>query len=80
MISRKLDEVIDYCERNGLPILTTLIVRNEGRQLSPEAIDSVYKHAKDTGIAVGLVPKAFVEQQAKLSEKITLEHIARTGD
>lgn len=80
-ISKKLREVIAFCAHNELPVLTTLVVRHgPPRDWSDEAIESICEDAKNCGFSVGLVPKAFVEQQAKLSETITVEEVERATD
>jgi len=77
-ISKKLSEVIKFSARNKLPILTALVVRHgPPRDWSEEAIVSICEEAKMLDFSVGRVPRAFVEQQAKKSEKITLADIER---
>ena len=79
-MNRKLREVIQFCVRNDLAVVTALVVSSETWRLSRKAIDSIYRDAKETGMRVGRVASAFVHQQQQKAEEVTVETIERCSD
>ncbi|GFM28601.1 hypothetical protein [Novosphingobium sp. PY1] len=71
IVANALGRVIAYCVTNGLPILTTLVVRGSSRRLSDEAIGHICSEAKALGVAIGPDPKDFVEKQREAAIRLT---------
>ena len=72
VVKDALYRVIGYCAAHGLPILTTLVVRTQSRQLSDEAIENIYRECKEFGVDVGLDPREFVQREADRSRTAPL--------
>jgi len=62
-IGKALGQVIAYCSRQGLPVITTLVVRSDTRQLAEEAIINIYSEAREYGYDVSYDAQKFVEEQ-----------------
>jgi hypothetical protein len=59
----------------ALPILTSVVVRGTTRKLSDQAIAHIYNECKELGIDVGLDPKGFVDEQAKLTRAVVASRL-----
>lgn len=68
-MSRALDRGIYHCFQNSLPILTVVVVRQNGK-LAPEAIQNIYNECKELGIDVGISPTLFIETQLALCKEL----------
>ena len=77
IVANSLYRVIYYCVTNQLPIITVLVVRANNRRLSDEAIANIYAECKELGVDVGLDPKAFVDNQIKLSRAVVIEGLPK---
>lgn len=62
-IMEVMDIAILYCVDNGLPIVTTLIVRSDTRKQSANAVTNIYNAARTYGVAVGTSEEDFVTMQ-----------------
>lgn len=70
VVGGSLGKLIAYCVKNGLPLVSTLVVQSGTRRLSDRAIQNIYDDAKLYGLNVGFVPKEFVSQQAEIARQI----------
>jgi hypothetical protein len=75
IVADSLGRVIYYCVRNRLPILTVLVVRASNRKLSSKAVENIYRECRELGVEVGLDPKAFVENQIRLSRVVIIHQL-----
>jgi hypothetical protein len=73
VVGRSLGQVIGYCAANRLPVLTVLVVRQDTRKLSDEAVRNIYNEARNYGINTGLDPVAFVRSQEALAATVLSE-------
>jgi hypothetical protein len=69
-VASALARVVAYCVRNGLPILTVLVVQSASRRLSPEAVANIYNEARELGVPAGLDAGAFIEDQRARAREI----------
>jgi hypothetical protein len=75
IVADSLYRVIHYCVTNQLPILTVLVVRGSNRRLTSEAISNIFNECKELGIDVGTNPKAFVDEQIRLSRTLVIDRL-----
>lgn len=61
----------------NLPYINALIVSKQTRQPSKAAVDNMADFIKAHGIATGLNARDYLEEQAKLAAKLTLEDLDR---
>lgn len=61
-----------WCIDNDLPILSTLVVNDQKRELSDQAASNVWNYMKDKLPNVPLNAREFVEQQAVLSMEMPI--------
>jgi len=64
-----------YCVTHKLPILNVLVVNSGNRRLTSKAIENVYTECKALGVDVGLDPKAFIDNQMKLSRAFVIDRL-----
>jgi hypothetical protein len=67
-MSRALDRGIHHCVQSSLPILTVVVVRQNGK-LAPDAIQGIYDECKELNVDVGIDPELFVNKQLELCRK-----------
>ncbi len=73
VVGSTLGAVIAYSVRNGLPIVSTLVVQSGSRKLSDRAIQNIYDECKSYGVDVGLVPTDFVAREAERAKHLELD-------
>ena len=66
-VMRALRNVVAHCIANGLPIITSLVVQEKSRKLTPGAIENIYKTCREFDFDVGLNTFNFVARQIALS-------------
>ncbi len=71
-VANSLARVIAYCVQNGLPVITVLVVKSGGRQLSPQAVQNIYSESRDLGVSVGHDPMAFVLKEREKSRSLVV--------
>ena len=71
-----MDIAIKHCVDNGLPIVTTLIVRTRTRKHSPNAVSNIYQAARTYGAVVGTSEENFVATQ--IVRSINLAQLSKT--
>lgn len=74
-VGQSLSRVIEYCVRNGLPLITVLVVQTGSRRLAPSAIQAIYDDARKLGVNVGAVPGEFVEKETVRSLELIGEDL-----
>jgi hypothetical protein len=75
-IMEVMDIAIKHCVDNGLPIVTTLIVRSDTRKHSTNAVSNIYKAARTYGAVVGTSEEDFVATQ--ILQSINLAQLSKT--
>ena len=75
-IMEVMDIAILHCVDNGLPIVTTLIVRSDTRKQSANAVTNIYNAARMYGVAVGTSEEDFVTMQ--ILESFDLAQASKT--
>jgi hypothetical protein len=74
-MGRELGRLIAYCHQNGLPILSTLVVRQNQGVLSDAAVNAICEDCIKLGIEVGPDRNAFVSAQATASRQVVAEQL-----
>jgi hypothetical protein len=74
-VAQGLFDVIGYCVRNRLPIITVLVVRGTTRRLSPEAVKNIYEECRELGVDTGPIPEAFVNDQIRKAKALSLSEL-----
>lgn len=70
VVANALARVVEYCVRNGLPILTVLVVQSGNRKLDPKAVANIYNEARELGVSTGSDISAFIENQREEARKV----------
>ena len=63
-LTNSLGRVGAYCVDKGLPLLSTLVVDDQTRQLTDDAAHNIWAYMKDRGEDVGDSPRNYVDGQA----------------
>ena len=71
VIGNALARVVAYCIDRGLPIVTVLVVQQNGRKLSGQAIDNIFNEAKELGVETGADARDFVESEREKALRLT---------
>lgn len=70
-----------WCVDNDLPILSTLVVNNETRELTDAACANVWNYIKAIKNDTSLTARDFVDEQAKLAMEMPIaEIVKKSGD
>ena len=75
IVCQSLAQVIAYCVRHKLPIVTTLVVNGGKRKLAAAAIQNIYQECKKLGVVTGSYPETFVEEQIAKSKALALHDL-----
>lgn len=70
LVNRVLHGVIQYCVANNHPIVTSLVVQTETRQLAQDAIENIYETCRALGCDVGPSAYNFVARQIASSRQL----------
>ena len=72
IMGNALSRVVGYCVRNGLPILTALVVKTGSRTLDPAAVANICNEARTLGVTIGPEPDRFIDRQRELARSVVL--------
>lgn len=75
IVANGLARVVEYCVRNGLPILTVLVVQSGGRKLDPKAIANIYNDARELGLPVTGDMQAFIDDQREKARAVVASQL-----
>lgn len=74
-MGKELAHVLAYCHLNGLPILTTLVVRQTDGSLSTRAINRICEECEALGLEIVSDKAAFVRSHVERSRQLAVEQL-----
>ena len=70
-----LAQVVAYCVRHSLPIITVLVVQTSSRKLDRKAVENIYEECRTLGLDAGSDPCVFIQKQKEASLQLILDQL-----